>query len=84
MSQQSSIIRMTGELKLLAVWTCACGATATGQTERFSVDGEGLDEALAQIKAKQPKEFPYGWASFWTEEGTKYKCPACLKIRSTP
>lgn len=75
-----AIVRIVGELKLLATYNCqGCKTVAVGETIRTTVDASSIQEANEQITS--PKRiragFPVGWASF--DNG--FKCSKCLHNR---
>lgn len=57
-----------------------CGMV--GRSERLRVQGDGaspgeLEGRLSRLRVGSL--FPIGWASYWHETGTIYRCPKCIK-----
>ncbi len=74
--QSPFIVRVVGDLKLLAVYTCSkCQARKKGETKRISIDVITPEEARIVIgETDLRQQFPIGWGSF--EDGLR--CEACL------
>lgn len=72
-----SIIRVVGEVKLLASYKCVdCGCVTAGETMRMTIDAITVEDAAEQIKSHDTRRgFPVGWAGFQTG----LKCGKCLE-----
>ena len=69
--------RLVAEIKFIRLYTCTrCGAQATGDTERMSVDKSGVTEFTLNAASLRPNphHMPVEWGSF--TDGIR--CPKCI------
>lgn len=77
------INHIKGEFKFKRTYTChVCQAKEAGSTESVAIDTFTRIDAettLFNIERSplEPNYMPVGWASFWSRQGTVFKCPNC-------
>ena len=62
------------------VFTCAaCGVTAEGNRDHVQLTTDTADQLKTSVEkiTESPGVMPVGWASFYGEKKTIYKCPRC-------
>lgn len=75
--------RIVAQVKYRSTYCCArCGTQELGDAGCASVEAESPHELHSKLQrversVPQPRDMPVGWASFWAQQGTEFRCRSC-------